>query len=88
MTCTQGEFETITKFKERFENKLKAYKAALGETSTIPESRSAMAFLSKLSKVQYGQYYAFKINDINANPSKVPNTINEVYVEAKSYVII
>jgi len=88
MACHQGEFETITTFKERFDNKLKAYNNALGPSNTIPEPRAAMAFLSKLHKSQYGQFYAHEINIINADATKVPNNVVEVYQKAKAHVII
>jgi len=67
MLCNQGEFETITKFKERFENKLKAYNSSLGPNANVSEPRAAMAFLSKLNKLQYGQFLAHMINVINSD---------------------
>ena len=88
MTCHQGEFETITSFKERFDNKLKAYNNALGTGNTVPEPRAAMAFLSKLHKLQYGQFYAHEINIINADATKVPKNVVEIYQKAKAHVII
>jgi len=88
MTCHQGEFETITSFKERFDNKLKAYNNALGPRNVIPEPRAAMAFLSKLHKLQYGRFYAHEINIINADATKVPKTVVEIYQKAKAHVII
>jgi len=47
-----------------------------------------MAFLTKLHRTPYGQFYANEINLINSDPTKVPNNVNEVYVKAKAYVII
>ena len=88
MSCNQGEFESITKFKERFESKLKAYNASLDPTLKISDDRAAMTFLSKLHRTPYGQLYANKVNIINADATKVPKTVNEVYQEAKAYVII
>jgi len=84
MSLKQGEFETITKFKERFDNKLKAYNATLDPTAKVSEPRAAMAFLSKLNKLQYGQFYAHMINIINADPNAIPSTVNEVYQKAKA----
>jgi len=88
MTCNQGEFESITKFKERFDLKLKAYNKALDPTLQVSDKRAAMAFLNKLHRTPYGQFYANKINIINTDASKVPATVNEVYVEAKAFITI
>jgi len=46
-----------------------------------------MAFLTKLHRTPYGKFYANEINLINADPTKVPANVNEVYVKAKAYVI-
>ena len=88
MSCNQGEFESITKFKERFDLKLKAYNASLDPTNPVSDQRAAMAFLTKLHRTPYGQFYANEINLINADPTKVPANVNEIYVKAKAYVII
>jgi len=88
MTCNQGEHESITKFKERFELKLKAYNAALGANNHLSDERAAMVFLDKLNRTPYGQFYANETNIINADPSKVPKTIGDVYQKAKAHVII
>jgi len=88
MTCSQGEFESITKFKERFDSKLKAYNAALDPALQISDERAAMTFLSKLHRTPYGQFYANDVNIINADATKVPKSVNEVYQKAKAYVII
>ena len=88
MSCNQGEFESITKFKERFDLKLKAYNASLDPTNQVSDQRAAMAFLTKLHRTPYGLFYANEINLINADPTKVPANVNEVYVKAKAYVII
>ena len=47
-----------------------------------------MAFLSKLHKLQYGQFYAHEINIINADATKVPKNVVEIYQRAKARVII
>jgi len=88
MTCTQGEHESITKLKERFELKLKAYNAAQGANNHLSDERAAMVFLDKLNRTPYGQFYANETNIINADPTKVPKTIGDVYQKAKAYVII
>jgi len=88
MTCHQGEFESITKFKERFDLMLKAYDASLDPANQVSDKQAAMAFLTKLHRTPYGQFYANEINLINSDPTKVPNNVNEVYVKAKAYVII
>ena len=88
MKCAQGEFETITNFKERFGNKLKAYNAALGLNNTIPDKRAAMTFLGKLHKLQYGQFYAHMVNVINQDSTQVPTTVNDVHQKARAHVII
>jgi len=88
MTCTQGEPESITKFKKGFELKLKAYNAALGANNHLSDERAAMVFLDKLNRTPYGQFHANKTNIINADPTKVPKTIGDVYQKAKAYVII
>jgi len=72
MTCNQGEFESITKFKERFGLKLKAYNNALDPSLQVSDKRAAMAFLNKLHRTPYGQFYANKINIINTDATKVP----------------
>jgi len=88
MTCNQGEFESITKFKERFNLKLKAYNNALDPALQVSDIRAAMAFLNKLHRTPYGQFYANKINIINTDATKVPANVNEVYVEAKAFITI
>jgi len=88
MTCNQGEFESLTKFKERFDIKLKASINALDPTLQVSDKRAAMAFLKKLHRTPYGQFYANKINIINTDATKVPANVNEVYVEAKAYITI
>jgi len=80
MTCNQGEFESITKFKEKFDIKLKAYIYALDPTSQVSYKRAVMAFLNKLHRTPYGQFYANKINIINTDATKVSANVNEVYV--------
>ena len=47
-----------------------------------------MVFLDKLNRTPYGQFYANETNIINADSTKVPKTIGEVYQKAKAYVII
>jgi len=79
-----GEYETLTVFKERFDNKLVAYSSASGTTQS--EQESAMDFLNKLCRTRYGQYFAYKINEINMDPTKVPKTVNEVYIQAKAFI--
>jgi len=69
MTCSQSEHESITRFKERFELKLKAYNAALGPSNHISDERAAMVFLDKLHRTPYGQFYANEANIINADAS-------------------
>jgi len=88
MTCTQGEHESITKFKERFELKLKAYNAALGANNHLSDERAAMVFLDKLNRTPYGQFYANETIIINADQTKVPKTIGDVHQKAKACVII
>jgi len=87
MSCNQGEFESITKFK-RFDIKVKAYNNALDPTLQVSDKRAAIAFLNKLHRTPYGQFYANKINIINTDATKVPANVNEVYVEAKAYITI
>ena len=82
----QGDFETLTQFKERFENKLQAYNSAKGINEA--EEESAMQFLSKLCRSRYAQYYAFKMNQINSDETKTPKTINEIYLEAMTWLSI
>jgi len=87
MTLQQGEHELITKFKERFDHKLNAYNNALGIGNHITEERAAMTFLIKLCRANYSQFYATQINEINADASKAPKTVNEVYIKAKAFVV-
>ena len=87
-TVNHREFESITKFKERFDIKLKAYNNALDPSLQVSDKRAAMAFLNKLHRTPYGQFYANKINIINTDATKVPANVNEVYVEAKAYITI
>ena len=47
-----------------------------------------MTFLSTLHRTSYDQFYANRVNIINADATKVPKSVNEVYQEAKAYVII
>ena len=90
--CRMQDFEKLSVFKERFENKLQAYNTAMGITdakgNSVKENEeiSAMNFLSKLCKLRLGNYYAFKMNQINSDPSKVPKTINSIYLEASTYI--
>jgi len=88
MKMAQGDFQSITKFKEEFDGALLAYNRALtlANQAEEDEGMSAMNFLTKLNRSVYGQYYATKINAINADDTKAPKTVNEVYVEAKSWV--
>ena len=88
MTCAQGEYESITKFKERIDVKLRAYNSALGPTSQVSDERVAMTFLDNLHRTPYGQFYANGINIINADSTKVPKNVGELYQKAKAYVII
>ena len=87
MTTQQGEHELITKFKERFDQKLKAYNNALGIGNHIPEERAAMTFLIKLCRANYSLFYVTQINEINADASKAPKTVDEVYIKAKAFVV-
>ena len=70
LSCTQGDHETIVKFKERFDYKLKAYNASLDPTVQVSDKRAAMAFLNKLNRTQYGQLYANEVNAINKDPTE------------------
>ena len=47
---------------------------------------SAMNFLNRLCKLRLGNYYAYKINQINTDATKVPKSINEVFIEASTYI--
>jgi hypothetical protein len=91
-SCRMQDFEKLSTFKERFENKLQAYNAAMGLQDRFgnpikeDEEISAMNFLSKLCKLRLGNYYAWKMNEINGDASKVPKTINDVYLEASTYI--
>ena len=76
------------KFKERFDYKLKAYNAALGPTTQVSDKRAAMAFLNKLNRTQYGQFYANEVNAINKDPTQSPATVNEVFQRAKAYIVV
>jgi len=88
MTCAQGEFETVTNFKDRFENKFKDYNAALGPNNIISDKRAAMTFLGILHKLQYDQFYAHMVNTINQDATQVPTSVNDVFQKAKAHVII
>ena len=82
MKLAQGDFQTITKFKEESDGALLAYNRAL-RTANQAEEDEGMSAINFLTN---GQYYATKINSINADDTKAPKTVNEVYVEAKSWV--
>ena len=91
--CTQGEFEDIHKFKERFEAKLKSYNTAQGTDAAgnaikEDEKRSAFTFLCRLHRPTYASYYAHKVNQINDDETKAPKNISEVYLEAQTYVVV
>ena len=79
-----SDFEKLSIFKERFDNKLDAYNTAIG-TNEIEEI-SAMNFLSKLCRIRFGSYYAYKMNLINQDESNAPKTVNEVFQEANTYI--
>ena len=79
-----GEFESLTAFRERFDSKLTALNAAEGTTKD--DEYAAMDFLNKLCRIRYEQYQNFKVNMINLNPALVPKTVNEVYIEAMTWV--
>jgi len=76
-----GEFQSLTMFKEIFDNKLQAYNLALG----TPEDsqQSAMQFLDKLDRSRYGEYYFRRMNMINEDATKVPADVNDVYVASE-----
>jgi len=68
--------------------KLRAYNAALGSTNQVSDERAAMTFLDNLHRTPYGQFYANEINIINADGTKVPKNVGEIYQKAKAYVVI
>jgi len=78
----------MRKFKERFEIKLRAYNAALGPTNQVSDERAAVVFLDNLHRTPYEQFYANEINIINADTTKVPKSVGDIYQKAKAYVVI
>ena len=47
-----------------------------------------MVFLDNLHRTPYGQFYANEINIINADATKVPRSVGDIYQKAKAYVVI
>jgi len=92
-TCRMNDFEVISAFKERLENKLEAYNAAMkpyDPNDPAPyekESVSAMVFMRRLCPIRFKDFQAYKVNQINSDPTKAPRTINEIYREARTHVV-
>jgi len=92
-TCRMNDFDVISAFKERFENKLEAYNAAMkpydpnDPTPYEKESVSAMVFMRRLCPIRFKDFQAYKVNQINSDPTKAPKTINEMYQEARTHVV-
>jgi len=80
-----GEFETIQTFKERFDAKLLAYNTASGTVENPVQT--AMHFLDKLCRIRYNEYYHHRINLIHLGSSRVLSSINEINVEAITWVV-
>jgi len=83
-----GDLELFSWYNERFRNKLQAYEAAMPNGSAKEsDASSGMYFLCPLSN-NYRAYYSHRVNEINADPTKAPKSIQEVYEQASNWISI
>ena len=84
--CAQGEFESITEFKTRFDAKLLAY--TQHGNPKLTDNQVAMDFMYALDKSRYASFIQEIINDLAKKTMSDLKDLNEIYVLAASRVIV
>ena len=83
--CAQSTYESIVKFKERFDDLRESY--VEHGNPEMDEEDVAMDFYRALDNSRYAAFKTNLVNGMNSGAIKQPATLNEMYSQASSYLI-
>ena len=79
-----GELESLAQFKPRYES---TYNAYIDSGNAVPRPLDqAMDFLNALEEARYGEFRRNLLNDKSAKTGTFPQTVEDMYVRAASYL--
>jgi len=81
---TQGAFESIISYKERFDEALRVYHDY--GNPKLEDAAVAMDFLTRLDEARYGAFKINTLNQINSALRPMPKNVNEMFQLAKNYI--
>ena len=84
-TCAQSTYESIVKFKERFDDLQANYLEY--ENPDMEDEDVAMDFYRALDNSRYAAFKTNLINGVNSGATEQPANLNEMYSQAASYMV-
>ena len=84
-SCAQSTYESIVKFKERFDDLLASY--VEHENPEMDEDDVAMDFYRALDNSRYASFKTNLVNNINSGAIEQPATLNEMYTQAAAFLV-
>ena len=84
-SCAQSAYESIVKFKERFDDLLANYLEY--ENPEMEDVDVAMDFYRALDNSRYAAFKTNLVNSVNSGATEQPASLNEMYSQASSYLI-
>ena len=84
--CRQGAYESLTMYKERFDDLLAAYKEM--ENPELPAPMVALDFIRGLDDARYGRYKHERRNNVSKGIEDDPATLSEAYSQVSDYRIM
>lgn len=83
--CAQSAYESIVRFKERFDDLLTNY--VEHDNPELSQLDIAMDFYRALDNSRYAAFKTNLVNNINSGAIEQPANLNEMYTQAGSYLI-
>jgi hypothetical protein len=84
-SCAQSAYESIVKFKERFDDLLASY--VEHDNPEMDEDDVAMDFYRALDNSRYASFKTNLVNNINSGAIEQPATLNEMYTQAAAFLV-
>jgi hypothetical protein len=84
-SCMQSTYESIVKFKERFDDLLANY--VEHDNPVMDEDDVAMDFYRALDNSRYASFKTNLVNNINSGAVEQPATLNEMYTQAAAFLV-
>ena len=84
--CAQSAFESIVKFKERFDDLLANYYNE-HENPEMDDADIAMDFYGALDNSRYASFKTNLLNGINSGAVEQPATLNDMYTQAANFLV-